>query len=88
MELMEPMTYILDAGSTKLKDADKWKDGLGIEDFLAATQCKSLRELKEVSSLIDPDPDPDPGTYSDATSMTFYRKNLSGRASHLTSFAH
>lgn len=37
MELMEPITYILDAGSTKLKDADKWKDGLRIEDFLAAT---------------------------------------------------
>jgi len=86
MELMEPMTYILDAGSTRLKDADKWKDGLGIEEFLAATQYKSLQELKEVSSLIDPDPDP--GKYSDATSMTFYRKNLSGRASHLTSFAH
>jgi len=80
MELMEPIIYILDAGSTKLKDADKWKDGLRIEDFLVVTQYKSLRELI--------DPDLDLGIYSDVISMTFYRKNLSGRASHLTSFAY
>lgn len=83
MELMEPTTYILDARSTKLKDVDKWKDGLGIEDFLAATQHRSLQELKEVSSLIDLDP----GICSDAISMTFYLKNLSEHALRLTSFA-
>ncbi len=52
MELMEPTTYILDAQSTKLKDSDKWKNSLGVEDFLAATQHKSLQELKQVRSLI------------------------------------
>ena len=46
MELMEPTTYILDPQSTKLKDSDKWKNSLGVEDFLAATQRKSLQELK------------------------------------------
>jgi len=86
MKLMKSMTYILNAKSTRLKDADKWKNDLKIEEFLAATQYKSLQELKEISSLIDPNPNL--GTYSDATSMTSYRKNLLGRASHLTSFAH
>lgn len=33
MELMESMTYILDAQSRKLKNADEWKDGLGRENF-------------------------------------------------------
>ncbi|MCJ1422777.1 hypothetical protein MMC29_000657 [Sticta canariensis] len=47
MELMEPTTYILDPQSTKLKDSDKWKNSLGVEDFLAATQHKSLQELKQ-----------------------------------------
>ena len=54
MELMEPLTYILDAQSRKLKDTDKWKNSLGIEDFLAATCHKSLHELKEVNSLSNP----------------------------------
>ena len=67
MELMEPMTYILDAQSRKLKDSDKWKNSLGIEDFLVATCHKSLQELKEVSSLVDLNP----GTYSDATKHDF-----------------
>lgn len=53
MELMEPTTYILDAQSTKLKDSDKWKNSLRVEDFLAVTQHKSLQELKQVSSLIN-----------------------------------
>ncbi len=55
MELMEPTTYILDPQSTKLKDSDKWKNSLEVEDFLAATQHKSLQELKQVNPLIDPD---------------------------------
>lgn len=67
MELMEPTTYILDAQSTKLKDSDRWKNSLGIEDFLAATQHKSLKELKEVRSLIDLDL----GMYSDANKHDF-----------------
>ena len=52
MELMEPTTYILDSQSTELKDADKWKNSLGVEDFLAATQSQSLQELKQVSNLM------------------------------------
>lgn len=55
MELMEPMTYILDVQSRKLKDSHKWNNRLGIEDFLAATQHESLQRLKQVSSLIDLD---------------------------------
>jgi hypothetical protein len=42
LELMEPTTYILDPDSTELKDADRWKDGLGIEDFWKATWHKPL----------------------------------------------
>ena len=49
MERMEPMTYILDAQSRKLKNSDKWDNSLGVEDFLAATQHESLKELKQVS---------------------------------------
>ena len=81
MELMEPMTYILDAQSRKLKDSDKWKNGLGIEDFLAATRHKSLRELKEVSSLIDLDL----WMYSDATKYDFLPQEPLGTclASHV-----
>jgi hypothetical protein len=48
MELMEPETYLLDSQSIELKNAGKWKDGLGICDFLAATQDKSLEDLKKV----------------------------------------
>jgi len=48
MELMEPETYLLDPHSIELKNAEKWKDGLGIHDFLAATQDKSLKDLKKV----------------------------------------
>lgn len=55
MKLMKPTTYILDAQSTKLKNSDKWKNSLKVEDFLAATQHKSLQELKQISSLIDLD---------------------------------
>ncbi|KAL9631870.1 MAG: hypothetical protein Q9164_005656 [Protoblastenia rupestris] len=52
MELMEPTTYILDLQSGKLKDSDKWKNSLGIEDSLAATQSKSLQELKQVNGTV------------------------------------
>lgn len=49
MELMEPTTSILKPGSIVLKDEGKWKDSLGIKDFLAATHRSSLKELKKVS---------------------------------------
>ena len=49
MELMEEETSILEPGSIVLKDQRKWKDSLGIKDFLAATHRSSLRELKKVS---------------------------------------
>lgn len=49
MELMEPTTSILKPGSIMLKDEGKWKDSLGIKDFLAATHRNSLKELKKVS---------------------------------------
>ena len=49
MELMEPETFILEPQSIILKNADEWKDGLGIKDFLAATQCSTLETLKNVS---------------------------------------
>ena len=81
MKLMEPTTYILDAQSTKLKDLDKWKNSLGVEDFLAATQSKSLQELKQVSSLIDLDL----GMYSDANEHDFLPQEPLGAclASHV-----
>ncbi len=49
MELMEPETFILEPHSTVLKNADAWKDGFGIKDFLAATQHSTLETLKNVS---------------------------------------
>lgn len=49
MELMEPETFILKPHSTVLKNADVWKDGFGIKDFLAATQHSTLEALKNVS---------------------------------------
>ena len=49
IELMEPVTSILDPSCMVLKDPEKWRDELGIKDFLAATQCSSLPQLKEVS---------------------------------------
>ena len=49
MELMEPATSILEPDSIMLKDEGKWKDSLGIKDFLAATHRSSLGELKKVS---------------------------------------
>lgn len=49
MELMEPETFILEPHSTVLKNADVWKDGFGIKDFLAATQHSPLETLKNVS---------------------------------------
>ena len=57
MELMEPETYLLDSQSIELKNAGKWKDGLGICDFLAADRrmlyslpklCASLSRKLEV----------------------------------------
>ena len=81
MELMEPTTYILDPQSTKLKDSDKWKNSLGVEDFLAATQHKSLQELKQVSPLIDPDLE----MYSDTNKHDFLPQEPLGTclASHV-----
>lgn len=81
MELMEPTTYILDAQSTKLKHSDTWKNSLGVEDFLAATQHKSLQELKLVSSLIDLDL----GMYSDPNKHDFLPQEPLGTclASHV-----
>jgi len=49
MELMEPETFILKPRSAVLKNADAWKDGFGIKDFLAATQHDTLEILKNVS---------------------------------------
>ena len=81
MELMEPTTYILNAQSTKLKNLDKWKNSLGVEDFLAVTQSKFLQELKQVSSLIDIDL----GMYSDANKHDFLPQEPLGAclASHV-----
>jgi len=81
MELMEPTTYILDAQSTKLKDPDKWKNSLGVEDFLAATHHKSLQELKQVRPLIDLDL----RMYSDANKHDFLPQEPLGTclASHV-----
>ena len=81
MELMEPITYILDPQSTKLKDSDKWKNSLGVEDFLAATQHKSLQELKQVSPLIEPDLE----MYSDTNKHDFLPQEPLGTclASHV-----
>ncbi len=81
MELIEPTTYILDPQSTKLKDPDKWKNSLGVEDFLAATQHKSLQELKQVSPLIDPDLE----MYSDTNKHDFLPQEPLGTclASHV-----
>ena len=50
MELMEPLTHMLNPRSTELKSPENWKDGFGIKDFLSATQYQPLEELKEVSS--------------------------------------
>ena len=49
MELMEPTTSILEPHSIVLRDKGKWKDSLGIKDFLTATHRRSLRELKKVN---------------------------------------
>ena len=49
MELMEPETFILELRSIMLKNADAWKNGFGIKDFLAATQNSTLEMLKNVS---------------------------------------
>ena len=49
MELMEPETFILEPHSVVLKNADVWKDGHGIKDFLTATQQNTLETLKNVS---------------------------------------
>jgi len=49
IELMEPATSILDPSSAVLKEPEKWRDELGIKDFLAATQRHPLPQLKEVS---------------------------------------
>ena len=49
MELMEPNTYIVEPGTTMLRNPDLWKDALGIIDFLMATSARSLEELREVS---------------------------------------
>lgn len=49
MELMEPGTSILDPQTTTLAYPEKWKDGLGIKDFLAATQHSVLSSLKKAS---------------------------------------
>jgi len=51
VELMEPTTSILNPSSTVLKNPEKWRDELGIKDFLAATQRDSLTQLKTVSHL-------------------------------------
>ena len=49
MELMEPETFILEPNCVVLRNADAWKDGHGIKDFLAATQQSTLKMLKDVS---------------------------------------
>ena len=69
VELMEPETFILEPHSTVLKNADEWKDGFGIKDFLAATQHSTLETLKNVSfrsPLIGPLswPDKNPARFS------------------------
>ncbi|CZR70121.1 uncharacterized protein PAC_20022 [Phialocephala subalpina] len=46
MELMKPATYILDPHSAELRSPEKWKDGLGIQGFLSATQNQSLNQLR------------------------------------------
>jgi hypothetical protein len=50
MELMEPMTYILNPHSTELQHPEKW-EGSGIKGFLRATQNQSLEQLKKVCVL-------------------------------------
>ena len=52
IDLMEPATSILDPSSTVLKEPQKWRDELGIKDFLAATQHSSLAQLKSVSPVL------------------------------------
>ncbi len=49
IELMEPSTSILDPISAVLEEPEKWRDELGIKDFLAATQRLPLPQLKELS---------------------------------------
>ena len=49
MELMEPTTFILEPGSVALANPTRWQSNTDIEDFLAATQSKTLKELKKVS---------------------------------------
>ena len=46
MELMEPETFILEPHSVVLRNADVWKDGHGIKDFLTATQHSTLETEK------------------------------------------
>ena len=46
---MEPATSTLDPSSTVLKDPEKWRDDLGIKDFLGATQRYPLSQLKAAS---------------------------------------
>ena len=53
MELTEPEKYLLDPKSIDLKNAGKWKNGLGILDFLASTRDQSLRVLEKVSYLLN-----------------------------------
>lgn len=50
MELMEPATSILDPETTILRAPKKWSDGLGIKEFLAATQRSPLSVLRAASS--------------------------------------
>ena len=49
MELMEPATSVLDPETTVLAAPEKWRDELGIKDFLAATQNSPLNTLKVAS---------------------------------------
>ncbi|MCJ1476735.1 hypothetical protein MMC13_005404 [Lambiella insularis] len=49
MELMEPMTFILEPGSVILRDPVRWQSDTAIQDFLAATQRKSLNELAAIN---------------------------------------
>ena len=69
------------APGQRLTAPDKWKNSLGVEDFLAATQHRSLQELKQVSSLIDLDL----GMYSDANKHDFLPQEPLGTclASHV-----
>jgi len=49
IELMEPATSTLDPSSAVLKEPEKWRDELGIKDFLVAAQRHPLPRLKTVS---------------------------------------